>query len=904
MIDTEPVLPNLNIVGDGNEVLHVDKVFVGNTYIEQGGKSRAFFEVQLTTLRETTTPDNLDEMAQRARTYGVLLLGGAYDDKPTLARQVAWQLARERYYATDGAEQAQPLLEWTGTSDFAVLLRDLEQQAEPSVLVMPNVLPQDLGYDLSRLRAASVRGTHVVVATTERTLETWSADAGATACWYTLQPEGMFGADALAMALSTGLDEVRARLPPGALEVDAQFAATLAGVPLAEIAEALRTPGNVEIFVRQLEAARPDQPLDRARIEALVETAASGRNRVEKWFHGVLGPDEQLLALSLALFDDLYDDQYFAAVERLVKHLREERDPRQRAFDYADLEALNGFMTRVEGEAVGTRYTSRWANQRALLLRTAWRTHRRALLGVLPMLAELAADSAPGRGEDDDELYGSDERREQIREAVGSALTEIGLLSRTAVESALLRLAADDDPWVQSVAARAVARWRESGAHQQLFDTLREWQEDARTTGLFATIVEGLKKERANSPMAYIRATIAVAVAYASGYDPPGRLHAGLVELMETLAEDHNALVRDRFGQFTLPVVLSLHLAQMRPQLWRMMKDPGLVPHIGAALAYAYRTNPDEVLETLNELHRATEKRPDTFDPGKLTGRDKMLLTVVHTYGGIDYTDGGPIGADQGFRWLQHILGTERHPQLRTAAVIAVSQQARHRFAEVEPQMKTVLGETTAKERDKVVRILTEIYRKQRASLTGGTVRRRVNGLWLWLWADGPRPRTEVEQALLRWMCDAANPAAQQVAVQAFVSFAEAVDRPAETELNRYRTELRERARREAEARISSTHQRVVQEPGWYTGTFVPWLVTLADDRFARVIRGLLPEALVQRAANRESMDFVLAKLEGERGEPQAVSRHLGAAVVWHGIAWLLLLGAALLVFYVLVKLF
>lgn len=878
-----------------------EEVFVG--FIAQGEKSRAFFEVQPTrTLRELASPRNLEEMTQRVRTEHVLLLGGEYDDKPTLARQVAWNLAQERYYAA--GEPMLPVLEWTGTADYASLLRGLEQQAGPSVLVMPGVQPHDLNYDLSRLHAVAVPRGHVVVATTERTLDTWRVDARAAGCWYALPLDGVFGAADLCIALSTGLEEVRARLPPGALATDAELTTTLAGVPLMEIAEPLRTPGNVEIFVQQLAAEGPQQSLDPARIDALVKTTVGGEHRVRKWFQ-LLGADQQLLALSLALFNELYDDQYFAAVERLVARLRRDRNPRQRAFDYADLEAMSGFVTQVTGETVGTRYSVRRANQRALVLQAAWDTHRRTLLGLLPLLAELAAESAPERGEDDEELFGDDERREQIREAIGTALTEIGLLSRASVQNTLLELAADDDPWVQSVAARAVARWRERGADPQLFDMLREWQDDALITGLFEEIRAKLKKQRIrHSPAAYIRATIAVAVAYASEYDPPGHLHPRLVELLESLAEDGSKLVRGRFGEFTLPIVLTLHLAQLRPLLLRMMRDPSLVQQIGEALAYAYRTNPDEVLLTLNDLHRATEKRPDTFDPRKLTERDKMLLAVVHTYGALDYAGGGPISADQGFRWLQHILATERHPQLRTAAVIAVTQQARHRFGEVEPQIRAVLGEATAKERAKVVEILTELYKRQRAALTGGTVQRKVGKLWLWLWADGPRPRTEVELALLRWMCDAANPAAQQVAVQAFVSFADAVDRPAEAELARFVEERRVRRLRDAAAQVSSTHVRVAQDPGWYAGTFVPWLVTLTDNRFAPIVRGLLPEALTQHRARRETMDFVLAKWQREPGEPAPVSHHLGLAIAWYGIAWTLLVAAALLVIYLLVAIF
>lgn len=900
---TDPGLQNIKIVGDRNHVVQVDKLVSGPTYIQQGEQNQAFFEVQLATLRQAAAPANLAELAEHARQHGVALLGGSYDDKLTLARQVARHLAEEQRWLEEAETSARPVLEWAGNTSHAALLRGIEQQDRPSVLVLPNVLPQHLGYDVARLRATAALGSHVVVATTERAREAWQVATGAATCWYGLEPEGLFSSDALNLALCTGLEDVRGNLPAGALDLDAQPLPTLAGVPLAEIAGDLQTPGNVEFFVQQLAAAGPNEPLDAERIDALVQVTASGMNRVEKWFHGVLQPDEQVLALSLAFFDDLYDDQYFAALERWVEHLRERRNPAQRAFDYCDLEAMHAFVTQVESSLAGIRYTSRWSRQRYLLLQSAWRTHRRTMLSALPILTELAASSVPGRG-DDWELYGSSERREQIREAIGGALSDIGLISRAGVQSALLQLAADPEFAVQAVAARAVARWRESGAHEQLFETLKGWQNDARMHGVIEAILEGRKSEKANGPMAYIRATIAVAVAYASGYDPPGQLHAGLLELVRTLSEDRNPMVRDRFGRFTLPWVASLHLRQLRSSLRRMMADEWLTDDIGAALAYAYGTIPDEVLETLNEWQREAEKKSDTIDPRKLTDRDKLLLAVAFTYGELDYTLDGPISADHGFRWLQHILATERHPKVRTAAVVAISMQAKRRFAKVEPLMQTLVAEVMKEERDEVVRILADIYQEQRAALKGGTVQRTVNGELLWLWTDGSRPSTEVETAMLRWLCDPQTPAAQQIAMQAFMAFAMTVDQPAGTEVQRYREERRQRETEDAAALVASTPVRVAQELGWYTGSYVPWLTTLGAGRYARIIRALLPEALAQGAANGSTLEFVLRRWEREAGEAAPVSRYLRSAVRWHGTAWMLIPAAALALLALLVVLF
>jgi hypothetical protein len=894
----EPALQDIHIFGEHNHVTQVAGNLVsGPTYIQQTEQNQAFFQVQLASLRRSAAPSNLVELAEHTRRCEVALLGGTYDDKPTVARQVAQHLAEEPVWTQTG--EAKPVLEWSGTADFSALLRGIEKQDAPSVLVLPNVLPQHLGYDILRLRNAVTHGGHLAVATTERGLETWSV-AGASTYWYELETEGLFGTDTLKRALAEGLESVRASLPRDALD---PVAPSLAGVPLTEIAAKLGTPGNVEVFIQQLGAGGPEQTLGPEQIRTMVQDATSPRIRVEKWFHGVLQPDEQVLALGLAFFDDLYDDQFFAALERWVEFLRERRNPAQRAYDYSDVESMQAFLTRVEGSLAGTRFTSRWAGQRSMLLQTAWRTHRRTLLSALPVLARLAADSVPGR-EGDWELYGSSERREQIRDAIGWALSDMGLLSAPGVQHALLQLAADPAFTVQSVAARAVARWRETGADAQLFKTLKGWQEDARLRAVIAAILVGRKEEKANGSLTYIRATIAVAIAYASGYDAPGELHGDLLKLFQTLARDGNRMVRDRFSRFTLPIVLSLHLRQLRPELRQMLRDEELAAGIAAALAHTYRTNPGEVVETLDEWRSDTGQRPDSIDPRRVTERDRLLMAVAFAYGEIDYSVEGPLSADQAFQWLRHVLATERHPRVRTAVVVAISLQARRNFAWVEPLMQKAMAEIMTQERDEVVRILSEVYVEQRTALKGGTLQRTINGHSIPLWTDAARPRTEVESAMLRWLCDASTPAAQQIAVLAFMAFALNVDQAAGVELGRYREQREQRAADDAAARVSSTPAHMLQEPGWYTGTYVPWLATLGDERYASILRGLLPEALAQSVANDSTLQFVLGNWEHATGEPAEVTRYLRRALAWHATAWILIPAVAVVLMILLAILF
>src|SRR5205085_2873750 len=121
-----------------------------------------------------------------------------------------------------------------------------------------------------------------------------------------------------------------------------------------------------------------------------------------------------------------------------------------------------------------------------------------------------------------------------------------------------------------------------------------------------------------------------------------------------------NRLVRERFSSYTLPQVVSRHLAQLRELLHRLAPNVALTRAIGAALAYASRTVPDEVAATLNAWHaECAASRPPTFDPRRVTARDARLMVLAYTYGELPYDEGAPLTAEAGFARLKEMLARE-----------------------------------------------------------------------------------------------------------------------------------------------------------------------------------------------------------------------------------------------------
>jgi hypothetical protein len=887
----QPAVQDLEVQGDWNTIgVAGHDVIMGDQYVVEAGAD--FFRHDLEAIRLEGAPLATSAIADRLRRQPLLVLGGSYEDKPTIARQAARLLAETRAGGAPSAAGARPVLEWNRGNDFEGLLLALRAEEKRAVVLLTGILPRHVGYDLRRLSEAAATAGHAVLATTDVPRSAWKMLPDEEGFWQDLPVDRLFDVSTLASVLVTRLDAVRTSLPEGALlEAREPDLTLLGGVTLRDLAARLHTPANVAVFVQQYAAAAAAGPLTPEDVADLAVAASSEGRRVEKWFHTVLDRHEQLLALGLAFFDGLADDQFFGALERWVAQVREHRDPSLRAYDYGDLDNLESFFTLVGGDAGGTRIEGRWPDLRRALFRAAWRSHRRQVLAALPLVTGLVMESADG-AEKDPELYGSADRRYQIRRSVGEALSDVGLMSVASVETALVRLAAEGSPEVQTVAARAMARWREHGADAQLFALFDRWQGDRRIHGMVRDFLAGRPNQKKRGIAAHLDATIAIAVGYAAQYDRPGHLAPQLTALIERFGADRNRYVRSRF-RATLPLVVSAHLAQLRPVLREMARNVDLAGTLAESLARACATHPRQVERTLQEWHAECDAaRPQTFDLRQVAPREALLMVLALTYGELTYEGGGPLTVEAGFYRLRDILAKEGHPRVRSAVLAAIGRQARSRFATVEPMLQRMVAGVTSHERDEIVRILVGVYREQRAGLEGGEEEVHVGGRRYPVWLESGRPLTAVERAMIRWTRSPDHPVAQAVALQASIAFAQAVDRPEAVQVASIQAEqLQAQAADEAPRVVNAPLRAVALQPGWYTGTFVPWLATRSAPEHRAAVAGLLPEALAQGATNPAGLQFVLARWERLRGEPAAgeLAERLRSAMSWHGSAGMLL---------------
>jgi hypothetical protein len=616
------------------------------------------------------------------------------------------------------------------------------------------------------------------------------------------------------------------------------------GLLIQEAANDLKTPENISIFIKLLCSEKRNLQL--SSVYDLIKDATDKQRTIRRWYLA-LASREQLLAIGLSFFDGLFEDQFFAAIDRVVERVWQIRDPSLRALDYRDLDELKYFFDFVPSEeGYGIKIESRISEQRRMLFEIAWNSHRRQILTALPILSQLAVNSVAQRS-NDIELYGTPIRRGQLRIVISEALSDIGLISISAVQHSLLQLASDDELGVQVVAARAIARWRQYKRDDALFSILNDWQERAGRHG----------NSRDN-----IRATVAVAISYASFYDSSNKLNEELCRMLKLLAKDRSIIVRNRFCTHTLPYVIPRHLVKLRESLEEMTQEIDLIPEIAKSLANSYRYNDEGVIETLAEWEkRCRSLQSSQGNSTEITQREKLLATVALTYGYIKYDNVvSKLTAEKAFRWMQNTLNEERSSFVHKWVVFAISHQASRNFEKVEPLLKNLLSNITEVDSDEIVQLLTDIYLEQRREMGKGEDVININGLNYPIWIDSKRPPTDVETAMQKWVLSQDNPASQQIAVRALVSFAKSLDIKEQQQIQQIIEQRKTLMVQPEPDRSAIASMAIATKIATPLEKLVSFCATFGKTPYYAILQGLLPEILSQNKRNKPLMDFVLEK--------------------------------------------
>ena len=354
------------------------------------------------------------------------------------------------------------------------------------------------------------------------------------------------------------------------------------------------------------------------------------------------------------------------------------------------------------------------------------------------------------------------------------------------------------------------------------------------------------------------------------------------------------------------------HLVKLLNLLHEMIKHLDLIKAISRSLALAYQYHPKKVLETLELWKNVNHsKQPEnTTEPPP----EHFLATVALTYGEIDYHEKSILTVNQAASYLHNFLKNSEHRLVRLAVLTAICTQLL-KNKDFEAHLHEITSKITRYERNYIVERLTEIYLIQRKNLNNSDRRILITERYIawtktyfWqppkieeekndyypVWLDSSqRPKTAIEKTLFRWIKDDSHPLAQEIATQAFISFALTLDQEEAKRIKEIKKEKTVSLNRTREPVGPIINRRAF----YWADLLIPQIITQKDKIYLLSIRHLLPETLKHHKKIQEVMDFVLLQWKNTQDtQLQKISNFLKRAVWWANNLKFFVGGAILLI--------
>jgi hypothetical protein len=777
----------------------------------------------------------------------VILGGDARIDKTSLARHLARNLTSHL------GSSSIDVKEWRRGSTLASLTTAIQEAADPTLFLFMDVTARDVPGGPSQMSLAAA-GQHYVIVTTKADKHAWRLEADEEDYWQDLTVEEVYDASLLGKKLRAQLQAFRDALP-APFDPTVPLEAPLVGRwSLQDIAADLETPRQITAFVHLL--LRETGPINEPTINTLIVKATNPSTMVRQSYQELSRVDQRLTALAFSMFSGLMDDQVFAAVERVYEQAWRVRKPDLSMPDYCDVEFLRETLfdfTETDSGATAL-VEQRFEDQRKVLIDAAWEIDRRQMLGALGVLTRLVFDSvAPNAGVLDRDLFGTREQRRYLRDAVANTISDLGRKSPGVVEESLLSLAASEDVGVQSVAARAMARWREHGLDAPLFEQLKRWHEGANSAKVLRVLLQGWERQLKAQPEDYLRATVALTLGYAAQYDNRNDLKQEIVDALLPFAGDSSAVVRGAFRNGTLPLIVSAHAIQLKDKLREMTEHLYLVDPIAQSLGRAYRSDPEAIWDLLDDWFRdAKARKPAAEDAFDDIARESLLATVVLAYAFIPVeSPQAGMATDR----LRDMLSVEHHPIVREAVIITISRLASRDSGQFTDMLRQIIDGMRSRDLDGIADELTRVFVDERAELPGGDGYLEFRNVQFPVWMDQDRPLTDIEETLLSWLDeDDCSELTRELVLKCSLQFEDLLHEPEQARIR----ELREqRLQQEEEDEEDPRAIEPEAEPAPRFSWAAKWVSFFNSPRDYATLRGLLSQAVVYKN-KQEVLDSVL----------------------------------------------
>jgi len=756
----------------GKNIIGIGRDFKGT--IINNNPQELFYKINVNGFSKDYIPPKISgKLLSEVRNNRLIVIGGDYGfDKGSLLRYMAEQL---------NSNINLDVLEWAGISERQSIFSSLEN-LQPSIIILQKLQPYHINYDLQELKKISQRKQLYFLISTDTPHNAWQLSPNfQQQYWLNLDSKNIQYDEKLILDELVNLmnkDITKMNFQNGINKVDIN--SQLPGGDIKQLSKNLSNPQQVQFFVKSL--VNYNKPIDLSAIkECLKQTLDKQDTLLNKWFHS-LDNLEQYIVLSMVLFIDLFDDQYFSVAKILSESQWKHSHDGLKALDYKDIEKLFNFFKYDIVNREQRYIRNKFPNQRLDLLISSWYSHRRHIKMALDAGVELVIKSKESHL--NTELYGSKKKRNAIRLTVMNLLSDLGRISRGLIEEPLLILASQDSLSSQNVAAGAIANWREiPGGDKQLFELLSDWQESSQWQLIIDEIIKG--REKAASPAAYLRSTIILTIGKAANYDAPNQLSHELIELLIPFLTDTNELVRDRLIN-TIPDIIRNHALQFSKSiqltseriilLETLLKHEDLIYSVSVGLALAHLDSPKSTSKIITSCLKYCENNADKSGKKKLTYRDKLMVAMILTLGKIIEWTGikTQIDKESIYDILQSLRAIEKNTIIKSLLLYMFIEQILLDNKKWQ-LINIVLPKLTANERDLIVYSFGQHYLEARKEQTGGDRTIEIEEVIYDTWVYKDRPFLSIEKLMFDWLKEDSKQL-KQLATLIFIEFSALIE--------------------------------------------------------------------------------------------------------------------------------
>lgn len=792
--------------GDFNQEITTENYAAGDIYQSNYQQNPSFLEVDISKDIDYPSPTFLAETAESLEKKRIAIFkGNNHFDLSNFGKQLAKKLTKKHPHHIT--------IELVENEENKSLLDQLDQRSEFRIVLLNAIHPRHIQYDFDKLINTCEKKKSFYIILTDSSRDTWLKSGKASLdFWHQIPEKDQYDQTELSEWFLRKLDSNRPAFIPEDDEITGKtlFSSTL---NVNEIISQISTPQKLTVFLAT-SRNRTELFSDRRLNETLQNLNKGTDEIITRWFNN-LEHSQKVIAISAALFNGVFSNQYFEILTEMSKSSFWNRSTRIiSSLDYYNIDFLHTFF-RYESTDEGDLLVARNPTIRTSIIRAAIDHYPRHIDKALTIFMDVMKSSY-NRKIGNWELHGTNQRRALIRQVFIEATRDIGISLLGNIESVYLQLASTGNHYIQGVAAKSIAQYRLLDNDKLLFETIEKWLTNKTIQDRIDLFLRE-KPENKQQTISTIKTTTIRILAYAADYDQPNQLHEKIVEYLISYSGDNDTYVQKTFAS-VLPKFIHHHTNQLRNQIFdHLMINPAYESAISDGLMMAYRDYPTTLKEVIVHWLLICKKEVSKENRRhKTTHRDNRLITILETLKKITLNEDEGFTVQELYKISIHLLKQEQRPQLVDRILFLITELQSFNYDLAYDYVGEILTSISPKQRKLLTQLWVVHYMKQRELLPNSEFTITMNGIEYPAWEDPDnRPLTKIEEALFKWLNSSLKPA-QEFATLTFLELAHSFESDEYELIRAYRAQKQQQVlEQESNRRLSAIIKKSSATPNY-----------------------------------------------------------------------------------------